>query len=78
MASDTADLLVIFGITGDLARKMTFRSLYRLERRELLRCPILGKEPVIELEYLRFTNLALAEVWDRKSVSGVQITQRGS
>jgi len=27
-----ADLLVIFGITGDLARRMTFRALYRLER----------------------------------------------
>ena len=37
-----ADVLVIFGITGDLARKMTFRSLYRLERRKLLDCPIVG------------------------------------
>ncbi len=37
-----ADVLVIFGITGDLARKMTFRALYRLERRELLECPIVG------------------------------------
>src|SRR3954447_9657148 len=36
------DALVIFGITGDLARKMTFRSLYRLEERELLDCPIVG------------------------------------
>jgi hypothetical protein len=27
----TADVLVIFGITGDLAKVMTFRSLYRLE-----------------------------------------------
>ncbi|MGI8870614.1 MAG: glucose-6-phosphate dehydrogenase [Mycobacteriales bacterium] len=201
---DAADLLVIFGITGDLARKMTFRALYRLERRKLLNCPIigigheemsieqlrthartaigqagetlddtvfdrfarrlsylhgdvtddalygqladsvrrhqrplfylemppalfgpivarlggagflsgsrvavekpfghdlgsareldrrlhqvlrehqilrvdhfLGKEPVIELEYLRFANLALAELWDRKSVSCIQIT----
>jgi glucose-6-phosphate 1-dehydrogenase len=199
-----ADVLVIFGITGDLARKMTFRALYRLERRHLLDCPIigvaaddmpvahlvkrareaiehagetvdeavfdrlagrlsylhgdvsetelyerltelingkqrplyylemppalfgpivdrlgqaglvqnarvavekpfghdlnsarrlnaelhetlaeqqilrvdhfLGKEPVIELEYLRFANLALAEIWDRRSVSCVQIT----
>jgi glucose-6-phosphate 1-dehydrogenase len=34
--------MVIFGITGDLARKMTFRALYRLERRKLLDCPILG------------------------------------
>jgi len=38
----TADLLVIFGITGDLARKMTFDSLYRVERRGLLDCPIIG------------------------------------
>jgi glucose-6-phosphate 1-dehydrogenase len=37
-----ADALVIFGITGDLARVMTFHSLYRLEARGLLDCPILG------------------------------------
>ncbi len=37
-----ADRLVIFGITGDLAKVMTFRSLYRLERRGLLDCPIVG------------------------------------
>jgi glucose-6-phosphate 1-dehydrogenase len=44
MASETtdADVLVIFGITGDLAKVMTFRSLYRLERRGLLDCPIVG------------------------------------
>jgi glucose-6-phosphate 1-dehydrogenase len=202
--AETADLMVIFGVAGDLARKMTFRALYRLEERGLLKCPIigidrtelsadqllthvreaisgagevvdetvfgrlaarmsylqgdvtgdalygqlanqvsayrlplfylemppslystivehlaaagllrqarvalekpfghdlasarqldaqlhqvmqerqilrvdhfLGKEPVIELEYLRFANLAFAEVWDRKSVSCVQIT----
>ena len=37
-----ADVLVIFGITGDLARVMTYRSLYRLEARGLLDCPIVG------------------------------------
>jgi glucose-6-phosphate 1-dehydrogenase len=37
-----ADVLVIYGITGDLAKVMTFRSLYRLERRGLLDCPIVG------------------------------------
>jgi glucose-6-phosphate 1-dehydrogenase len=37
-----ADALVIFGITGDLAKVMTFRSLYRLEQRGLLNCPIVG------------------------------------
>ena len=52
MASDTsqrvsteprpADVLVVFGITGNLAKVMTFRSLYRLERRKLLDCPIVG------------------------------------
>jgi glucose-6-phosphate 1-dehydrogenase len=41
-ATTPADVLVIFGITGDLAKKMTFRSLYRLERRRLLDCPIVG------------------------------------
>jgi glucose-6-phosphate 1-dehydrogenase len=39
---ENADVLVIFGITGDLAKVMTFRSLYRLECRELLDCPIVG------------------------------------
>jgi glucose-6-phosphate 1-dehydrogenase len=37
-----ADVLVVFGITGDLAKVMTFRSLYRLESRGLLNCPIVG------------------------------------
>jgi len=38
----TCDVFVIFGITGDLAKVMTFRSLYRLEERNLLDCPIVG------------------------------------
>jgi glucose-6-phosphate 1-dehydrogenase len=41
-AAREADALVVFGITGDLARKMTFRSLYRLERRKLLNTPVIG------------------------------------
>lgn len=41
-AGPRADVLVIFGITGDLAKVMTFRSLYRLELRGLLDCPIVG------------------------------------
>jgi glucose-6-phosphate 1-dehydrogenase len=40
--SEQADVLVIFGITGDLARKMTFRALYMLERRNRLKCPVVG------------------------------------
>ncbi|MBV8941373.1 MAG: glucose-6-phosphate dehydrogenase [Solirubrobacterales bacterium] len=37
-----ADVFVVFGITGDLAKVMTFHSLYRLERRGLLGCPTVG------------------------------------
>jgi glucose-6-phosphate 1-dehydrogenase len=41
-AAQPADALAIFGITGDLARKMTFRSLYRLEAAGRLDCLIIG------------------------------------
>jgi glucose-6-phosphate 1-dehydrogenase len=41
-AQQPADVLVVFGITGDLAKVMTFRSLYRLDQRGLLQCPIVG------------------------------------
>ena len=41
-SAGTADVLVAFGITGDLAKQMTLRSLYRLEKRGLLKCPIVG------------------------------------
>jgi glucose-6-phosphate 1-dehydrogenase len=37
-----ADALVIFGITGDLAKKMTFDALYELERRGVLDVPVIG------------------------------------
>src|SRR4051812_16606225 len=37
-----ADVFVVFGITGDLAKVMTFHSLYRLDQRGLLSCPIVG------------------------------------
>jgi len=40
--TQAADVLTIFGITGDLAKKMTFRALYRLEARGKLDCPIVG------------------------------------
>ncbi|GIH98182.1 glucose-6-phosphate dehydrogenase [Planobispora takensis] len=41
-APQPADVLVVFGISGDLAKVMTFHSLYRLEQRGLLDCPIVG------------------------------------
>jgi glucose-6-phosphate 1-dehydrogenase len=37
-----ADVFVVFGITGDPARVMRFHSVYRLEKRGLLSCPIVG------------------------------------
>jgi glucose-6-phosphate 1-dehydrogenase len=42
LGAGPADALVVFGITGDLAKKMTLRSLYRLERRDLLQVPVIG------------------------------------
>jgi glucose-6-phosphate 1-dehydrogenase len=41
-APTPADVLVIFGITGDLAKKQTFRALYRMERRGELYCQVVG------------------------------------
>jgi glucose-6-phosphate 1-dehydrogenase len=151
-ASWSADVLVVFGITGDLAYRMTIPALYELEHHGQLDCAIvgvagrqmsrlpppavlpgstarvvradcraarcrraaagveagagkpfghdlgsaralsarlhqlldeqqtlrvdhfLGKQPVIELEYLRFANFALAQLWDRDSVTAIEIT----
>jgi glucose-6-phosphate 1-dehydrogenase len=42
MTEPAADAFVAFGITGDLAKQMTFVSLYRLEERGLLHCPVVG------------------------------------
>jgi glucose-6-phosphate 1-dehydrogenase len=41
-AETAADVLAIFGISGDLAKKMTFHALYKLEERGKLDCPIVG------------------------------------
>ena len=62
-----SDLLVIFGITGDLARKMTFRALYRLERRELLQCPILGvaSDDITAAELVNRARKAVAETGEQ-------------
>ena len=40
--TESADALVVFGITGDLARRMTLPALYRLTEQELLTCSILA------------------------------------
>src|SRR5438034_1156262 len=41
-ATRPADAFVAFGITGELARLMTLPAVYRLERRGLLDCPVIG------------------------------------
>ena len=64
-----------FGHDLASARTLNDRLLQVLSEKQILRVDhFLGKEPVIELEYLRFANLALAEIWDRRSVSAIQIT----
>ena len=39
---DTADAFLLFGATGDLARKKIFPALYKLFQTERMRCPIIG------------------------------------
>ncbi|WP_329140094.1 glucose-6-phosphate dehydrogenase [Streptomyces sp. NBC_01476] len=68
-----------FGHDLDSARDLNDRLRKVLREDQILRVDhFLGKEPVIELEYLRFANLAMAEVWDRKSVSAIHITMAES
>jgi glucose-6-phosphate 1-dehydrogenase len=66
-----ADVLVIFGITGDLARVMTFRALYRLEQRGVLFCRVVG---------VAFKDWALERLAERAresiAAAGEQIDER--
>ncbi|BBZ29883.1 glucose-6-phosphate 1-dehydrogenase 1 [Mycolicibacterium madagascariense] len=64
-----------FGHDLASARELNARLHRHLREDQILRVDhFLGKEPVIELEYLRFANVAIAQVWDRQSVSCIQIT----
>ena len=42
MSGGQADALVVFGITGDLARRSTLPALYSLTEQGLLTCPVVG------------------------------------
>jgi len=42
MTAATADALVVFGLTGDLARRSTLPALYDLTQQGLLPCPVVG------------------------------------
>jgi glucose-6-phosphate 1-dehydrogenase len=64
-----------FGHDLASARELNARLRQVLDERQILLVDhFLGKEPVIEIEYLRFANLAMADLWDRSSVEVIQIT----
>lgn len=64
MALQESDRLVIFGITGDLAHKMTLPSLYRLERRKMLHVPIVGIafDDISTEEFIKLAHSAIEKV----------------
>ena len=61
-----ADALVVFGLTGDLARKMTLPALYRLSEKGLLTCPVIGvgRRPVPDDELARHVRDSVAAAED--------------
>ncbi len=64
-----------FGHDLTSARELNERLRALLDEDQIFRVDhFLGKEPVVELEYLRFGNLALVELWNRQVISEVQIT----
>jgi glucose-6-phosphate 1-dehydrogenase len=65
--SEHADALVVFGITGDLARRSTIPALYSLARQGLLTCPVLGvgRRPVAPEEFTRHVTDAIAAAEDQ-------------
>jgi glucose-6-phosphate 1-dehydrogenase len=42
MTRSQSDALVLFGVTGDLAHKMTFPALYAMVKRGVLTVPVIG------------------------------------
>ena len=72
--SQPADALVVFGITGDLARRMTFPALYRLTEQGLLTCRVIGvgRRPLRDeelAEHAREAVTAVEEHSDEKVLS---------
>ena len=80
----TAHALVVFGLTGDLARKMTLPALYRLTEKRILTCPVIGvgRRPVPEDELARHVREAVdaaEDVVDERVLSSLmsQLTYIG-
>jgi glucose-6-phosphate 1-dehydrogenase len=42
MTTTNSDALVLFGVTGDLARKMIFPALYSMVKHNALKVPVIG------------------------------------
>ena len=64
-----------FGHDLESARELNARLRAVLDEDQIMRVDhFLGKRPVVELEFLRFANQALAALWDRHSVSEMHIT----
>jgi len=61
--SQMADALVIFGITGDLARRMTLPALYRLTEDGHLTCVVtsVGRRPLTPAEFEQHVREAVTE-----------------
>jgi glucose-6-phosphate 1-dehydrogenase len=65
-AGAQADAFVVFGITGDLARRMTLPALYRLTEQEILTCKVhgVGRRPLAEGELADVARTAVADAVD--------------
>jgi glucose-6-phosphate 1-dehydrogenase len=63
VSGTTADALVIFGITGDLARRMTIPALYRLTEDEHLSCIVIanGRRELTDEEFETLVRDAVAK-----------------
>ena len=88
--SDHADALVVFGLTGDLARKMTLPALYRLTEQGHLGCAVkiarsfarihetnLKKQGILPLTFADPADYDRFEAGDRVSVTGLHALEPG-